>query len=128
MLKTKSVRSPKAPTDGLRVLATRVRGRGLPASACDVWMPNLAPSETLLRDYRAGKVSWAEFSRRYKTQMRENSSVDAGNRLIKDHGQKFTLRLLQRLAKEQIVTLMCHCAEEEQHCHRHLLRKLIERA
>src|SRR5918993_2018692 len=111
MLKTKSVHSPKARADGLRILATRVRGRGLPSTAYDVWMPNLAPNEDLLRDYRAGKVAWAEFSRRYKAQMRESSAVDAGNRLIKNHGQKFTLRLLQRLAKEQGVTLMCHCAE-----------------
>ena len=128
MLKTKSVHSPKARTDGLRILATRVRGRGLPAAACDVWMPNLAPNEALLKDYRAGKASWAEFSRCYKAQMREPSFVDRGNRVIKNHGQKFTLRLLQRLARAQNVTLMCHCAEDEQHCHRHLLRRLIERA
>src|SRR5215207_8398493 len=103
MLKTKSVHSRKEPADGLRILATRVRGRGLPATAYDVWMPNLAPNETLLHEYRKGKVSWPEFSRRYKAQMADTSAVDNGNRVIKNHGQKFTLRLPQHLAQRENV-------------------------
>jgi uncharacterized protein YeaO (DUF488 family) len=46
---------------------------------------------------------------------------------IKNHGQKFTLRLLQRLAKKQNLTLLCHCTEDERHCHRHLLKALLEK-
>jgi len=128
MLTTKSVLSPKSTSDGLRILAARFRGRGLPAAAYDVWMPNLGPSELLLKDFRAGEVTWAEFSRRYTRQMREDPPLDRENRTIKNHGQKFTLRLLQRLAKDQNVTVLCHCAEDESHCHRHLLKRLIEKA
>ena len=41
MIRTKSVKSPIEPrADGLRILATRFRGRGLPTSRYDVWMPN----------------------------------------------------------------------------------------
>jgi uncharacterized protein YeaO (DUF488 family) len=127
MLSTKSVQSPQAAGDGLRILAARFRGRGLPATAYDVWMPNLAPSETLLRSFLDGKIAWAEFSRRYTAQMSEDAPVDRENRTIKNHGQKFTLRLLQRLAQRGNVTLLCHCAEDESHCHRHVLRRLIER-
>jgi uncharacterized protein YeaO (DUF488 family) len=127
MLSAKSVQSPKSKEDGLRILAARFRGRGLPATAYDVWMPNLAPSEALLREFLGGKVTWAEFSRRYSAQMREDAPVDRENRTIKNHGQKFTLRLLQRLSQRENLTLLCHCAEEEMHCHRHLLRRLIER-
>lgn len=49
-----------------------------------------------------------------------NEMIDKRNRTIKNHGQKFTLRLLQQLAKRSTITLLCHCAEEERHCHRHL--------
>ena len=105
-----------------------MRGRGLPATAYDVWMPNLGPSELLLHAFRSEKITWAEFSRRYARQIRENPPLDRENRLIKNHGQKFTLRLLKHLAKTQRVTLLCHCAEGEKHCHRHLLKRLIERA
>jgi uncharacterized protein YeaO (DUF488 family) len=128
MLTTKSVHSQKSFSDGLRILAARLRGRGLLATAYDVWMPNLGPSELLLNDFRAKKITWAEFSRRYARQIRENPPLDRENRVIKNHGQKFTLRLLRHLAEKQTVTLMCHCGEDEKHCHRHLLKRLIEKA
>jgi uncharacterized protein YeaO (DUF488 family) len=125
MIKTKSVHSPIERQDGLRILAARLRGRGLPAGRYDVWMANLGPSETLLRDFLAKRVSWPEFSRRYRKELTESGGVDARNRTIKNHGQKFTLRLLQTLGKTSNVTLMCHCAEDEPHCHRHLLQKVL---
>ena len=127
MLKTKSVHSPIEPDDGLRILAARGRGRGLPADRFDVWMANLGPSEKLRDAILAGKISWPEFSRRYHRELLETGGVDAGNQQIKNHGQKFTLRLLQHLAKKQTVTLLCHCAEDERHCHRHLLKALLEK-
>jgi uncharacterized protein YeaO (DUF488 family) len=129
MLKTKSVLSPHDPAqDGLRILATRFRGRGMPTSAYDAWMPSLGPSERLLREVQAGRITWAEFSREYKRELTMDGPIDERSETIKNHGQKFTLRLLQALAKQQHVTLMCHCAEDESQCHRHLLAELIRRA
>jgi uncharacterized protein YeaO (DUF488 family) len=32
---------------------------------------------------------------------------------------------LQTLGRSQHVTLMCHCDEDQQHCHRHLLKKVL---
>jgi uncharacterized protein YeaO (DUF488 family) len=127
MIKTKSVHGRIEPGDGLRILAARGRGRGLPADRFDVWMANLGPSEELRDAILAGKISWTEYSRRYFKELLETGGVDARNRRIKNHGQKFTLRLLQHLARKQTVTLLCHCAEEEPHCHRHLLKKLLGR-
>ena len=127
MFKTKSVHSPIEAKDGLRILAARGRGRGLPANRFDVWMANLGPSEELRDAILAGKISWSEYSRRYLKELRETGGMDVRNRRIKNHGQKFTLRLLQHLAKKETVTLLCHCAEEEKHCHRHLLKALLEK-
>ena len=125
MIKTKSVHSTIGPDDGLRILATRLRGRGLPARRYDVWMANLGPSEALLRDILGKRVTWTEFSRRYKKELLESGSVDARNRTIKNHGQKFTLRLLQELGRRENVTILCHCDEAQRHCHRHLLAKML---
>lgn len=126
MIKTKSVFSPIEPRkDGLRILATRFRGRGMPASRYHVWMANLGPSEMLLKSVLSGKITWGEFSRRYRKELFEGGSIDTRNATIKNHGQKFTLRLLQRLAKSGTVTLMCHCAEDQPHCHRHILQKIL---
>jgi uncharacterized protein YeaO (DUF488 family) len=127
MFKTKSVHSPIEAKDGLRILAARGRGRGLPSDRFDVWMANLGPSEELRDAILAGKISWGEYSRRYLNELREAGGVDARNKRIKNQGQKFTLRLLQHLGKTQTVTLLCHCAEEEKHCHRHLLKALLEK-
>jgi uncharacterized protein YeaO (DUF488 family) len=127
MLKTKSVHSPIEPGDGLRILATRFRGRGLPVDRYDVWMANLGPGERLLKSVLADKISWREFLQRYRAEMFAPASTDRDNATIKNHGQKFTLRLIAQLAAKQNVTLLCHCAEDATECHRFELKKLIER-
>jgi uncharacterized protein YeaO (DUF488 family) len=128
MIKTKSVFSRiERREDGLRILATRFRGRGMPSSRYDVWMASLGPSEALLRAALTGEISWPEFSRHYRRELFEGGAIDQRNKTIKNHGQKFTLRLLQRLARRSTVTLMCHCAENEPHCHRHILRSVLQR-
>ena len=125
MLKTKSVYSPAAENDGLRILATRFRGRGMPTNLYDVWMPSLGPSEQLLKAVQAGKTTWAAFTRDFKKELFLDGAIDSRNRTIKNHGQKSTLRLIKALAREGNVTLMCHCDENAKQCHRHILRELI---
>jgi uncharacterized protein YeaO (DUF488 family) len=128
MIKTKSVHTRIEPaTDGLRILATRGRGRGLPKDLYHIWMANLGPSEQLRDEFLAGKISWAKYTDRYRKELREGGTLDRRNRQIKNHGQKFTLRLLQHLAESRTLTLLCHCAEDEPHCHRHLLKALLDR-
>ena len=125
MLKTKCVLAPGSPADGLRVLATRLRGRGLGAARYHGLVASLAPSERLLRRWQRGTLSWAQFRRAYQDELFMPARIDARNRTIKNHGQKFLLRLLKHLARGGEVTLLCHCASEEPHCHRHLLRSII---
>jgi uncharacterized protein YeaO (DUF488 family) len=127
MFRTKSVDTPiERREDGLRILAARGRGRGVSKDRYDVWMANLGPSEELRDAILSGKITWAEYSRRYLKELREGGAIDERNRRIKNHGQKFTLRLLQHLARNGNVTLLCHCAENEMHCHRHLLKKVLD--
>jgi uncharacterized protein YeaO (DUF488 family) len=97
----------------------------MPATRYDVWMASLGPSEQLLRAFQDNRVSWASFSRRYRSELFSDGQVDRGNRLIKNHGQKFTLRLLKRLADKGPVTIMCHCPEEEPQCHTRVLEALL---
>ena len=125
MLKTKSVYSTAAENDGLRILATRFRGRGMSSNLYDVWMPALGPSEQLLRAVQTGTITWAAFTRDFKKEMFLDGPIDARNRTIKNHGQKSTLRLIKAMAREGNVTLMCHCDADATQCHRHILRELI---
>jgi uncharacterized protein YeaO (DUF488 family) len=88
-------------------------------------MANLAPSEGLLKSRREGHVTWHEFRRRYRKELFEGGGIDRRNKTIMNHGQKFTLRLLQSLGRRQDVTLMCHCDADERECHRHLLQEVL---
>jgi len=132
VLRTKSVHSPiDRKNDGLRILATRLRGRGLSSTRYDVWMANLGPSESLLRRFQRrvdDPGAWRSFSQRYREEIFPPARFDPSNPNIKNYGQKFTRRLLRELSRRQNVTIMCHCDESETRCHRHLLRKLIESA
>jgi uncharacterized protein YeaO (DUF488 family) len=128
MLLTKSVSSPIEAADGLRILATRFRGRGLSTDRYNVWMPSLGPSEKLLRQVLGSTLAWPKFLKAYREELFTDGRVDARNRTIKNHGQKFTLRLIKRLAEQQNVTLMCHCAEDAKQCHRYELLKVISAA
>jgi uncharacterized protein YeaO (DUF488 family) len=126
MIRTKSVYSPiDRQRDGLRILATRIRGRGLRKSRYHAWMANLGPSESLLALSRSGSISWADFGRRYRRELYDSGTFDRSNKGIKNYGQKFTLRLIQQLGRRGNVTLMCHCDENQMHCHRHLLAKML---
>jgi uncharacterized protein YeaO (DUF488 family) len=97
----------------------------MPASRYDVWMPSLGPSERLLKARQAGRITWRAFTREFRKELFLDGAIDARSATIKNHGQKFTLRLLQRMAEQGNVTVMCHCAEDEQECHRHVLLQVI---
>ena len=127
MIKTRSVQSPAGKDDGLRILATRFRGRGLPSSKYDVWMPALGPSEQLLKAVMGGAIEWKTFARRYHDELYLDGPIDDRSETIKNHGQKSTLRLIKALGEKQNVTLLCHCDEDATECHRFLLQKEIER-
>ncbi|MCU0614812.1 MAG: DUF488 family protein [Desulfobacterales bacterium] len=129
MLKIKSVYDPIKKEDGLRILVTRFRGRGLKSNRYHVWMANLGPSEKLLRMFQSRNLSdknWKEYARNYKKEILSSSSMDSKNRSILNHGQKFTLRLLKELSKRQTVTIMCHCATDQKYCHTKILNQLIK--
>ena len=125
MIKTRSVWSNIKKDDGLRILVTRFRGRGLPTSQYDVWMPALGPSEKLLKAVLSGEIDWKVFTKKYREELFLDGPIDDRSETIKNHGQKSTLRLLKALGETQHVTLMCHCDENATQCHRFLLEKEI---
>jgi uncharacterized protein YeaO (DUF488 family) len=117
-LRTRRWNDPGDPADGLRVLVCRYRPRGLPKreETWDVWRKELAPSPELLADFhgkRGAPISWAEYRKRYLAEMRrQTASID---------------ELAGRVGGGETVTLLCSSAcTDPEHCHRTLLRKLIE--
>jgi uncharacterized protein YeaO (DUF488 family) len=111
--------SPRHPREGLRIGTVRRPPRGVPKHEFakrdfyDVWLPNLAPSEPLLKralhadDARA----WQSFKRAFAREMKapEASRV---------------LDLLAALSHTANLSVGCYCPDEPR-CHRSVLRELL---
>jgi uncharacterized protein YeaO (DUF488 family) len=96
--------------------------RGVPKSRFaadnwyDVWFPNLAPSvETMKLGQGAGTpAQWAAFRRKYRAEMAAPEAAHA-------------IALLAALSHRADFSVGCYC-EEEAHCHRSVLRDLLDEA
>ena len=105
--------------EGLRIGTVRRPPRGVPKAQYasrdlyDVWLPELAPSEELLKAaQRAGTESeWRVFTRRYHAEMKQPAAAHL-------------LDLLAALSRDADFSVGCYCEDEAQ-CHRSILRELL---
>ncbi|MCY4661462.1 MAG: DUF488 family protein [Acidobacteria bacterium] len=105
---------PRRRVEGLRVGTVKFPPRGMPkGSLYDTWLPELAPSRELLRSWREERITWRQFARRYRSEMRTPEC-------------RHLLALLAALSHETELSVGCYCADEEQ-CHRSILRELLGR-
>ncbi len=114
--------SERLPGEGLRIGTVRRPPRGVPKceyasrNIYDVWLPNLAPSEALLKSAHAAieegtEKAWKSFVRRYRAEM---NSPDA----------RALLTTLAALSHTADFSVGCYCADESR-CHRSVLRELL---
>jgi uncharacterized protein YeaO (DUF488 family) len=111
--------SPRLRGEGLRLGTVRRPPRGVPRAEYaargfyDVWLPELSPSEGLVKQAQraADETAWRAFARRYRGEMRRPEA----SRL---------LDLLAALSRRTELSVGCYCADEER-CHRSVLRQLL---
>ena len=111
--------SPRANGEGLRLGTVRRPPRGVPKAEFasrdfyDVWVPDLAPSEALLKEVLSAdsERGWRAFVRRYRMEMKRPEAA----RL---------LELLAALSRGTHFSVGCYCADEGR-CHRSILRGLL---
>jgi len=111
--------SARESGEGLRIGTVRRPPRGVPKSEFssrnfyDVWLPNLAPSEALVKEGLSSEseADWRTFARKYRSEMKrpENSRV---------------IDLLAALSHQTDISVGCYCADECT-CHRSVLRDLL---
>ena len=65
MIKTKSVYSPNGKDDGLRALVARYWPRGVRNEAQDAWLRGLGPDAGLIKQWKAGQITWEMFEKSY---------------------------------------------------------------
>ena len=111
--------SPRKAKEGLRIGTVRRPPRGVPKSEFakrdfyDVWLPNLSPSQALIKQAMAAhdKRSWSIFERKFRSKMK---SPDAAK----------ILDLLAALSHQTTFSVGCYCADESR-CHRSILKQLL---
>jgi uncharacterized protein YeaO (DUF488 family) len=111
--------SPRLPDEGLRIGTVRRPPRGVPRADFsrrdfyDVWLPNLAPSEELLKRGQAAgdERAWKAFARAYRAEMKHPDAAKV-------------LDLLAALSQKTNFAVGCYCADEAR-CHRSILRELL---
>ena len=113
IVKTKSIYEKRVRSDGTRILVTRFYPRGVKRTHFDLWIRNASPESKLLKDYRNNSISWREFSKKFRIQIR--SSI-AGKEAISQ---------LVELGKKGRITLLCY-EQEGKRCHRHIVKAIIE--
>jgi uncharacterized protein YeaO (DUF488 family) len=108
-VRTKRIHDPAAPSDGFRLLVMRLWPRGIRKSLVSAWEKELGPSPDLLRGFRAGKMSWGEFARRYRREMARKPDL---------------IHTWSERARRETITLLCTCKDESR-CHRSLLGAIL---
>ena len=111
--------SPRARGEGLRLGTVRRPPRGVPKAEhasrdfYDVWLPDLAPSEALVKQalHAVDERAWKSFVKRYRAEMKRPEPA----RL---------LDLLAALSHASDLAVGCYCADETR-CHRSVLRALL---
>jgi len=105
--------------EGLRIGTVRRPPRGVPKAEFakqnwyDVWLPDLAPSEALVKlGQRAeDEKDWSAYARKYRREMASPARARV-------------LDLLAALSHHASFSVGCYC-EDESRCHRFVLRKLL---
>ena len=111
--------SRRAASEGVRLGTVRRPPRGVPKADFsrldwyDVWYPVLAPSVAAMKQGQAAQTEqqWKAFARKYHAEMAAPAASQS-------------LDLLAALSHSSSFSLGCYC-ENEQRCHRSLLRELL---
>ena len=112
--------SARGNDEGLRLGTVRRPPRGVPKREFakrdfyDVWLPTLSPSPELVAFALAShdERSWKQFVRKFRAEMKR---ADASH----------LLDLLAAFSHKTNLAVGCYC-EDEAHCHRSVLRTLLE--
>ena len=101
-LKVKRVYEPAAASDGTRVLVDRLWPRGIAKEKAkvDLWLKEIAPSDTLRNRFHAKPEKWDDFRKAYAAELKSEEAAEAAKELRR-HIRKGTVTLLYGARDEE---------------------------
>ena len=112
-VRTKSIHDKTGTHDGLRVLITRYYPRGVRKERFGIWYRELAPSASLLLDYRDERIGWDCFKAMFVAE------------IVASQNALGVIRLLAERSRTEIITLLCH-ERDGLPCHRYIIKEMID--
>lgn len=78
MIQLKRAYEAAESSDGYRVLVDRIWPRGLTKNAAkiDLWLKEIGPSKEFWQEFHHEQVSFAEFTDRYKEELKQNAAFE----------------------------------------------------
>jgi uncharacterized protein YeaO (DUF488 family) len=119
IIKTKSIRDLKKDTDVVRLLVARYPIH-VKRSYYDLWYPALAPSQYLLQKWKNREITWEEFESEYRKEISRSENARAHLETLRE------ISTSTANPNPSFITLLCYEAERNPHCHRHILKNIIE--
>ena len=93
MLRVKRVYDKPSREDGSRVLVDRLWPRGMTKEAAkiDLWMKEVAPSETLRKSFCHDANKWPDFQKKYRAELKQKKELLAELKKIEKEYRTLTL-------------------------------------
>jgi uncharacterized protein YeaO (DUF488 family) len=114
MFKVKRIYKESEPSDGYRILVDRIWPRGISKEKAriDLWMKQIAPSDTLRKWFGHDPKRWMEFRQRYREELRNEIGL---------------IKQLNQLEEEHDTLTLVFSARDERHNQAVALRAFLQR-
>jgi uncharacterized protein YeaO (DUF488 family) len=115
VIRTKRIYEPPAEEDGYRILVDRLWPRGVSEEKVriDVWLKEIAPSDTLRKWFSHDPTKWEEFKKKYEIELK---------------GKQDLIKEIPKMEKEKGTVTLLFSARDEEHNQAVALRLILEKA
>lgn len=113
MIKLKRVYDPPQPDEGFRILVDRLWPRAVSKekARADLWLKEIAPSDTLRQWFAHDPKKWKGFQQRYREELKVKREL---------------LRQLKRLEKEHGTLTLLYAARDVKHNNAAALKEILK--
>jgi uncharacterized protein YeaO (DUF488 family) len=113
MIKIKRAYQPADEKDGFRILVDRLWPRGISKvkAKLDLWMKDIAPSNSLRQWFNHDPIRWDEFKSKYNEELKD---------------KKEFLKQIKDLEKDKSIITLVYGAKDEEHNNAVVLRDVLK--